>query len=235
MADALALFGYFHGGQDVHRYVVDQPDLVHKRQRFGQAIGDQHAVVGLHDAASHVDAVFDGPLDHRGGYLKVVAFRDDHDHRLAARDRGQLTQMGRDANADAQSSGRSGVVADHRGLGDDRFGDGFHGDIANHRRGFVQQRQIDLADADPGHVDGLLQGSHDARNVTQRALDAGSAHSARGQKPGTRSGACRIDLSQRHFGGRIAYVNSCDQGTHGTTSRMGVDMNDLPSALVSIA
>ena len=64
-------------------------------------------------------------------------------------------------------------MADHGRFGDDGFGNGFHRHIANHRRGFVNADERNIADIDPRALCDESEGLLNAEHVTQRAFDPG--------------------------------------------------------------
>ncbi len=122
-------------------------------------------------------------------------------------------------DADASTTRRAGVVAHHRGLGNDRLGDGLHSDVTDNRGRLVKQHEIDVLDADTGRLRGIFQYSDDPWDILHGPLDSGRHGGAGRQKFW---GAIVTNPGYGSFRGRVAYVYTDDDAHRDSCHETGL-------------
>ena len=187
--------GNLDGSPHAQGHLIDQTDLINDGDLTVQSIANQHTIVPLDDGGSNLLAVRNAVIDQMGCNLEIHCTGDNDNIVLAPRCSLKLSYQNGFANADANATGRCGVVADHSGLSDDGLGNGLHGHVTDNRSRLVQANFSQVLDGQPRCLQGIIQRMEDTVDILSSTLDAGGRHSA------TRKESCLSVLNpgQRGF------------------------------------
>ncbi|MPM95167.1 hypothetical protein SDC9_142318 [bioreactor metagenome] len=98
-------------------------------------------------------------------------------------------------------------MTNHGGLSNNGLGNGFHGQIANNRRGFVKPNFRQLTDTNPGFPDSFLQSNDDAWNIGRSSFYTGGFNNTAGQ---ILSYPTSFNSGQTNFSCGIADIHTSD-------------------------